>query len=352
MRQLRLLLLCLPALALAACEREPALFLCDHEQVDERIHVDWSRFLRKETPTGMTLMLFRNPGDSLGEEVVARVVSNNIQYADFSLPVGRYGAYVFNQSDQEFGTVAFHHLDDWRQADVTASARSSSWYDETLGRDTANLDGDGYIDSTQHVVNEVEWIGTAAHDDIVLTQEQINAMEGQTIDLDTLPARNIIYTVTVYVHIKRISSLRSARSSLEGLASGYWLGRGRPKASKVVHLLERWNMRTDSITQEGRRDGTIISQISCFGLPYGHRGTPQENTLRLQCRLRNDSVLHYTYLVGDKFIYDENDNADLHFVIDITIDEPLPDVPDDDNSSSFHVSLESWDDEGTINVPM
>lgn len=362
MRQLRLLLLCLPALALAACEREPALFLCDHTTSvgPERIVVDWARFLHKETPTGMTLNLFQRT-DSGGYRLVRSTLTNDITHADYTLPAADYADYVFNQGDGEFGTASFSDLDDWQQASVNTTQAASRWYKDTV--------------MTSPLVSEVEWIGTESHTGLPLTQAMLDSAAGGRITIDTLRPRNIVSTITVYVHIENIGSLRSARAWLNGLASGYWLGRGHTREDKVTQLLESWHLSIDStktiktdttvtfVTDTGtivRTDsvsrtiqyGVIVAQISSFGLPYGHRAQPDENTVHLECLLKNDSVMRFDYPVGDKFEFDEDDNADLHFYIDITMEEPLPDVPDQDSESAFDVNVDNWDDEKVTDVKL
>lgn len=323
----------LPLLLLVSCEPEPALFLHEHSRTGPvRIAVDWAKFVHKETPTGMTIMLFEQT-DS-GCYLVSSNISNNIQYSDYQLLPSIYAAYVFNQSRDEFGTATFSNLDDWDNAKVTTNQAASGWYKDTI--------------TTDPLVRDVEWIGTESHDNITLTKAMLDEASGERITIDTLHPHNIVSTITVYVHIKNISSLRSARSSLNGLAKGYYIGLGHTMPDKVTQLLENWHMSVDSTTESGRMDGTIVDQISSFGLPYGHTAQPEENTLHLDCLLKNDSILSYDYLVGNRFVFDTDDNADLHFYIDIYIDEPLPDIPQEDSNSGFAVTVEDWGDEHPV----
>lgn len=331
----KLLFVLFTLLAFASCEREPALFLCDHDGTtgQERIVVDWTKFLHKETPTGMTLLLFQRTDN--GYKLYSRTTTNDITHVDYDLKPGEYVDYVFNQGVDEFGSAAFSNLDDCERTAVTTTQAASQWYKDSV--------------TTAPLVKDVEWIGTDCNNFVPLTQQMIDSANGGIITIDTLRPRNIVSTITVYVHIKNIGSLRSARSSLNGLAAGYLLGKEHPMPDKVTQLLETWHLSIDSVTTKGRQDGTIVAQISSFGLPYGHGGQPDENNLHLDCLLKNDSILSYNYHVGDKFVFDTDDNADLHFTIDITIDEPLPDVPDDEKQESgFGVDVEDWPDEQGI----
>lgn len=328
---------------LASCEREPALFLCDHvTSAPARVAVDWSHFTRFETPTGMTVKLFERD-DSGTYRLRQSTSTNDLTHVDYWLPAGHYADYVINQSEGEFGTVTFANTNDWQTASVNTVRDESKWYKDTI--------------VSSPLVSDIEWVGTDRHDNLELTQEQLDTADGRRITIDTLRPRNIVRTVTVYVHIKNIASLRSARASLGGLAGTYLLGQGHTGADKVTQLLETWHETVDSVATDGSdmQWGTIVAQISSFGLPDGHTGQPGENTLHLECLLKNDSILRFDYPVGDRFHveYDVNDrtNIDLHFVIDITMKEPLPDVPDDDRGgSAFEVTVEDWGDENSIHV--
>lgn len=327
---------------LASCSREPALFLCDHAATGPvRIAVDWSHFTRFETPTGMTVKLFERI-DSTTYRLRSSTSTNDISHVDYSLPAGQYADYVINQSDDEFGTVTFSNMNDWLTASVNTVRDNSRWYKDTI------------MDSP--LVSDIEWVGTDRHTGITLTQDSLDAAQGALITIDTLAPRNIVRTVTVYVHIKNIGSLRSARASLGGLAGTYLLGQGHTSTDKVTQLLESWHLTVDSTAADGHTQyGTIVARISSFGLPDGHTGQPSENTLHLDCLLKNDSILSFDYPVGDRFHveYDVNDktNIDLHFVVEITMKDPLPDVPITQDSG-FEVSVENWDAERKINVSM
>lgn len=331
-------------MTMSSCEREPALFLCDHNVTGpSRIAVDWSRFTRFETPTGMTVKLFEQT-DS-GFTLVRTTSTNDLTHVDYLIPAGRYADYVINQSEGEFGTVTFANTNDWETASVNTIRGNSTWYKDTI--------------VSSPLVSDIEWIGTDRHTGIPLTQQMLDSAAGGLITIDTLHPRNIVRTVTVYVHIKNIQSLRSARASLQGLAGTYMLGQGHTSADKVTQLLETWHLSIDSVASDSTKMqwGTIVAQISSFGLPDGHTGKPEENTLHLECLLKNDSILRFDYPVGDKFHveYDVKDsvNIDLHFVIEITMKDPLPDVPvDKDQSSAFQVTVEDWGDENNIKISM
>lgn len=331
-----LLALLVALCSLESCEREPALFLCDHNNNGPvRIDVDWSRFTRFENPSGMTVRLFRM-GDDGKYKFLRSTSTNNIAYVDYNaLAAGTYSAFVINQSESEFGSVSFDNLNDWDKAMLHTTKGASKWYKDTI--------------TSSPLISDIEWIGADCHEGIELTQAALDSANGATLTIDTLHPQNIVRTVTVYVHIQNIGSLRSARAYLQGLAGGYMLGKGHTSADKVTQLLESWHLNIDSTTTSGRMDGTIVAQIASLGLPDGHAGKPDENILHLECLLKNDSILKFDYPVGDKFEYKYDVNVDLHFTIDITMKDPLPDVPDDKKGgSAFEVTVEDWGDENTV----
>lgn len=329
---LSLLCLC----SLISCEREPALFLCDHNDTGHvRLAVDWSRFTRYENPSGMTVRLFRQ-GDDGKYKLLRATSTNDITHVDYgNLSPGVYSAFVINQSEDEFASVKFENLDDWDKACLHTTKGASKWYKDTI--------------MSSPLVSDIEWIGTDSHENIKITQAALDSAKGATLVIDTLHPQNIVRAVTVFVHIQNIGGLRSARAYLQGLAGGYMHGKNHTSAEKVTQLLETWHMTIDSTTTSGRKDGTIEAQIASLGLPDGHCGTPHENMLHLECLLKNDSILKFDYPVGDKFEYSYDFNVDLHFTINITMKDPLPDVPDKDNgSSAFQVTVEDWGNENTI----
>lgn len=172
-----------------SCEREPALYLCDHEGETgpARIAVDWSRFQYFETPSGMTMRLFER-NDSGMYTLRSTTSTNDITHVDYLLPAGNYADYVINQSEYEFGSVTFQNLDDWEQAELRTTQAASKWYEDTI--------------TTDPLVSEVEWIGTDRHVNVPLTQETLDSAAGTRVTIDTLRPVNIVRTVTVYVHIR------------------------------------------------------------------------------------------------------------------------------------------------------
>ncbi len=343
MRRLMSYMIGVLVLAATSCTHKELCMLHPHT-ADVTIISDWSDFTDKDVPSGMTVMVYPQEG---GE--VVRHLTHDITRADLSLPVGLYHSVVFNQSESEFGSVLFRGMDSYETAEVYSNLTKSTWYktrteEERLGE-------------------EPEWIGTSRHEGAVVTQEMIYAT-GEAM-LAALPQQrsepgfviaqhapqNIIYTVSVTVHIKGFHNLRSARASLNGLAEGYFLGTGRYSSSKVTQLMERWSK---SVDVHDPTKGTINTVITCFGLPDGHGATADENILNLSLLLvDNTTIMDYTFKVGDKFVHEEGDGVDvsLSLELELEIDEPLPDVkPVDGANSGFDATVSDWGEEENYEI--
>ncbi|MBQ2134041.1 MAG: DUF5119 domain-containing protein [Bacteroidales bacterium] len=301
--------------------------------VPMRINVDWSQFVEKETPSGMTVIVYPLDG---GAPIFTR--SNTISHVLVNLPEGRYNSIVFNQSETEFGTLELRNLNNYMEAEVVAIQAPTKWYTTK--------------DRNERIVHEPEWFGTDNEENAEVTalmleqgaknirQNTKNTKGG--IDFIFHTAQNVIHTVNVTVHIKNIYNLRSARAALEGMAEGYRLGAGKPSTNKVTHLMENWSLTVDP---QDPTQGTIKAQLLCFGLPDGHKATPQENIFNLSLLLvDNKTIVEYKFEVGHDF--EEDDTAHLTLHLEMDLGDPLPDVkPEGGQGGGFDASVSDWGEE-------
>lgn len=326
--------------------------LCYHHPHDARVRldVDWSKFV-EEVPTGMTVMVYPQEG---GKKKVVTQQTNTINHAILALPAGRYHSIVYNQSPSEYGSVSFRGMEQFEKAEVYANTTDSRWY-------VSRGDEDG------RVVTEPEWLGTDFVQNMVVTPEMVEQTgeENLAMFVESRSRKensfligqhtplNIVYTITVKVHVKGIYNLRSARASLSGLAEGYWLGKGKPTANKVTQLMEDWKM---TVNADDPTKGTIETKITCFGLPDGHQGIAEENELVLSLLLvDNKTILDFPFYVGDDFEANLEEDVELELRLalnlDLTIDQPLPDVePEGGSGSGFDAKVDDWGEEENIDV--
>ena len=230
-----LLYLLMTVTLFTSCEHKELCYKHPHT-TKVRIDVDWSKFIKYEIPTGMSLMLYPQYG---GEKVISHL-SNTTSHAIVNLAADRYHVLVFNQSSSEFGSISFRGLDKQETAEVVTNEYKSRWY---------IVRGE-----FEKVATDPEWFGVANFSGAAVTQQMIDAEVAASMNVDTRSAEsviallkplNIVHTVKVRVYIKDIQNLRSTRASLNGMAEGYRLTLGQPTKSKVTHLMEEWTMRRD-----------------------------------------------------------------------------------------------------------
>lgn len=113
--------------------------------------------------------------------------------------------------------------------------------------------------------------------------------------------------------------------------------------------MEEWSMTPDP---QDPTQGNIKAQLLCFGLPDGHKATPQENILNLSLLLAdNKTILDYQFEVGDQFAEDDTAHLTLH--LEIQLPEPLPDVkPEGGQGGGFDATVNDWGEEIDIAVPV
>ena len=112
-------LLVIPAFS---CEKKPGL----SSQTEVTVPVDWSRC--RETPLGMTVLIYADAGMLVQDQVTPDVTK-----AVFRLPPGTYRAAVFPYSRQEWNSLIFSGLSDFRSATVSPTATNPSPFASASG---------------------------------------------------------------------------------------------------------------------------------------------------------------------------------------------------------------------------
>ena len=332
-------------LLLASCTHQE---LCYHHPhtAKVRINVDWSQF-DKETPTGMTVMIYpQNEGQHV------RHLTNTITHAVVDLEAGLYNTIVYNQSETEFGTVMFSGMDCFSTAEIHAVSATSRWY--------------ACRAEEEKLVVQPEWIGADYCTDVEVTTLMVETAGEEYMAsiskmsktrsqflVATHTPQNIIHTITVKVHVKGIYNLRSARASLTGLSGGYSFSQDAPTADKVTQLLESWTITQDPIDPT---QGYIIAQITSMGLPCGHSAQAEENEFALSMLLvDNETIVDVPFKVGDKFqtVCDESGRHTLDLHVELSVDEPLPDVkPSEGGGGGFSAVVDGWGEEQNVDINM
>lgn len=336
-------------LLFTSCDYKELCYDHPHNTVAKvKIPVDWTEF-EKEQPTGMTVMAFPLDGSE-----AKMLLTNDLRAAELSLEEGQYNILVFNQSTTEFGSFHFEGMDQYSTAKVVANPTTSRWYKSRSNED--------------RTISEPEWLATGRINNLTVTQDMVKS--DTTVVIDTITPLNVVYTVSVRVHVKGIYNVRSARASLSGMAEGYELSTGKPTTSSITQLLESWTLTHD---EDNPSNGVLSCEITSFGLPADHRNIPSENEFNLSLLLvDNKTQLDYTFEVGDKFVKGE-DNAspggnhhhstsadidlpteaevELSLAVETQVETALPDVkPEGGSAGGFDATVEDWGDEEHIDI--
>lgn len=338
------LALLLAFVLLASCEHKE---LCEYHphRAKVRVNVDWSKFT-KTKPTGMTVKVYPSGGIAPYTQL-----THNLAYAEMDLEAGLYSTLVFNQSEEEYGTVSFRNLDNYQNAEVYTNTTRSTWYE------TRNED--------EKLGSNPEWIGVDAQQNALVSEEMVEGTgkyartRAGKVEvapyyvMNTLTPENIVSTVTIKVHIKGIHNVRSARGAIDGMAEGYYLTQGRATDKKVTQLIEEW---TKVVDKSDPTKGYLVAQVTCFGLPNGHEGLPEENKLTVSLLLvDNKTVTEYEFGVGDKFEYtaEEELKTSLTMEVEVTLDTAIPDVqPEGATGGMFDATVDDWGEEVQVEIEM
>lgn len=337
-------------LLFTSCDYKELCYDHPHNTVAKvKIPVDWAEF-DKEQPTGMTVMAYPLDG---GEPKT--LLTNDLRAAELSLEEGQYNVLVFNQSTTEFGSFHFEGMDQYSKAKVLANPTTSRWYKSRSNED--------------RTISEPEWLATGKMENLTVTHDMVKS--DTTVVFDTITPLNVVYTVSVRVHVKGIYNVRSARASLSGMAEGYELSTGKPTTSSITQLLESWTLTHD---KDNPSNGVLSCEITSFGLPANHQNIPSENEFNLSLLLvDNKTQMDYTFEIGDKFVKEEEDNAssggnhhqstsadidlptetevELSLSVETQVETTLPDVkPEGGSAGGFDATVEDWGDEEHIDI--
>lgn len=322
----------------SSCRHKDLCLLHPHT-VPIRINTDWSKFIEKEEPSGMTVIVYPQDG---GSPIFAR--SNDLSHVLVYLQAGMYSSVVFNQSENEFGSLEFRNLKDYHAAEVCVVHAPTKWYTTRT--------------ENEIVAHEPDWFGTDTEVNAEVTKEMVEKVQHSVmqskgsesntritksgIDLIYHTVENVIYTLNVKIHIKNAYNLRQARGAISGMSEGYRISQATRSNRKVTHLLEQWSLGTHA---DDPTMGTINAKILCFGLPQSHRSTSEENTLTLSLLLVDGkTVVNYTFNVGD--LIKEGETEDLTLHLELEIPDPLPDVePVDGDAGGFDATVDEWGEE-------
>lgn len=297
------------------------------------VEVDWSSF-DKEKPTGMTVLAYPYKGG-----IPAKVISNNIRFADIQLQEGLHHVVAFNQIPEDFGTLAFDIYTSYNSARVYSLTSNSEWYKGI------------------QVARDVEWFATSTDQAVSITSEMVstsrneyvqNAQEKTEHLVSIIKPLNVVKDVYVKVNIDGIENVRAVKATVSGLAAGYSFSNEAPLAGTVTHECDNWRICHDDYDYT---KGYVLGKIRCFGLPSGHSKLPESNKVRLTLLLQDgQTYMDYAFEVGDMLNADQ-ESGRVQF--EFSLGDAIPDVEHvDGGNSGFNATVGGWNDDENHSLPV
>lgn len=328
------------------------------------VGINWNKFRHIEEPTGMTAYVW--PIDS--DEEAYSIVTHNLTSLTLDLEAGLYNAFVFNQTASEYSTLEFYNLEDYDKAEARVIQTKSSWY-ETKLPDTK-------------LGEEPEWLAIDCVEGITVTEEMVELAEQEFLAslneagqykraatktqnyIGTLEPKSIIKKLDIYVHLENVPFLRSALGAIKKMAEGCYISSGLTSERKVDHTIESWAMiyEEDHNGNINMMKGALKATITTFGLPQGHNGNAEDNSLYVKLLLvDNETIVENEFPIGDIIAdlnsydgtqLDEKGNP-IWPEVHIHWPEPLPEVePVGGGSGAFDVGVGDWGDEIVTELPL
>lgn len=307
-----------------------------------------------DSPTGMTAIAYPLNYEDMD---YWKFVSHNINYITLDLEAGAFNTLVFNQDVSEFGTLEFRDLDKYDAASVrVVQTKSANWLSTRVPQ--------------TKVCSEPEWLAVGTAENVEVTEEMVKIAEEEFLanrkesltrtstktinDVATVWPISVIKQIEFNVYCEGLYNLRSVRASIDGLAEGCLLHSGETVPDKVSHTIDAWDINEFDydITK-----GYLVSRLSTFGIPLGHKATPEENVFSIHLLLvDNSTVIDYDFNIGDVLAkFNELDGKDGQIqkvVVDLVIPERLPDVkPVGGEGGGFDINVDDWGDETVIHFP-
>lgn len=348
----------LVTLLLTACDRRPLEVIVERN-THVRINVDWASHFGQR-PSGMTVRLY--PAD--GSAPISNV-TNDVDGIDVGLTAGTYYLMVFNQTEDEFGSMTFSGMQQYTEAAAHAAR--------------ATLHGNSSWDEGIEYYADPEPIGVAV-DTITITQDMVDRgisferyKKGMTTNhlyegADTYTYDEVVLPMTsrlnITVHIKGISNMRSVVGYITGMADAFHLSDGQRLNTTCALPLDTWK---GAYVDKSANTGVITTSTATFGLPYDKvvlsNRNPGDNRIVLCFTLVDGTTRLFSYDVARFIHYREidetvplRDRYEMSLELDLVleaplIDEPLlPNVTPDNQGSGFDAEVQPWEDGGTIDV--
>lgn len=314
-----------------------------------KVKVDWEKANGNASAIdGMTAHLFAM--QELDQKISTTVTTHQVNEIVFDVLEGEYSVAVFNGIPEEYTSLSFYDLGNYRSSSVQVKETNVPWYSKYKVKS-----------NDKYVAHQPEWIARGIADDITVTKEMVETAEQEYIDAGfKMSARNVnlvgdvvpdslVCTFKIRVILQGIDNYYQARAVVSGLAIGKQIISGEALDESVSHYagMESWKLVGNSMAPDGK--GEIQGTITCFGVPAGFRGIPDDIKLTLEVMLVDKQTI-ITYEKGaipiGHLVKREGNGINLYMTEAIPFPEPLPYVkPEDGEEGGFGVGIEDWEKE-------
>ena len=334
------------------------------------IRIDWSFFRHLERPTGMTVYVWSQQNEKKNKTFL----THDLNYLNLNLEAGKYDAFVYNQSADEYSTIEFHNLNDFNKAEARVIQVKSNWLNTKLPNTKVGAEPEWLaidcvrdIEVTDEMVAraEAEYLATLPEANRQLQQKKSERESTRTEnEVGPLVPKSIIKNVDIYVHLENLIYLRSALGAVGDMAEGCYIATRQPTERRVTHTMGSWGVvyGQTSSGSVNMMKGAIKVSLSTFGLPAGHNGMPEDNNLYIRLLLvDNATILERNFPIGDLLAglneYDgtqlDENGTPIWPEVHVYWPEPLPEVEAvGSGSGGFDVNVDDWGEDITTILPL
>lgn len=277
----------------------------------------WKEYGETQRPSGMTLYVYDNDAKAKPMEVK----TNNIEKASLILGEGWWNILVFNQSIDEYSSLGFRDMDDYKLARIETVPQQTRWFSSTRAEWLTRSNSPYASQTRADVLQEAEvsttkqpiWIAVGHQDMVQVTEEMMKgnyvphtrAQEDGGLEISPLPA---IMKMKVKVHFTNFASLHSIRCVVSGIAGDWVMSSGKAGTSRTAHELTGW-----TVSQDGRAStsGAVETLMQTFGLPLDYDYSADAMYLHLDIMLKNGEVMSLDSPVGDMVEHDAGEGIQI-----------------------------------------
>lgn len=352
-----------PLLAgLASCDRRELEY---HYTAGAQVYikVDWTRYVEK--PSGMTVLVLGENGFK------ARTTTSNVDSVSFTLAPGAYDVYAFNQSEEEFGTIAFSGMDEFGTPEAIVEKVASRWF---VSKTKTNAGEEKMVS-----VNPEDLGVGIGHFEV--TDDMLEAYRGYykrgqgkpswadrpdylKVPITTLYPTDVTAELQVTAYIKQgFDYMLSVRGAISGMAERFMMTKSVTGSQDVTQVLESWNKVRES---DGSGYVRIRTNISTFGLPAFDEQVEDpakrdstSNIFTISFLLRDGKTQKdFDFYVGHRFVVEKDpvSGKRAKFILDVGNKEdiilPYVDPQPGNQGGGFTADVIDWDEVINADIPI